>query len=249
VSGAIPAADAAANGYPMFKVDASGRRYRIDEFGNRVLTGNRRPPYITSVGWTKMSPKRKDEAHAAWMAKRAQDAAKAASEVALGSVGSSTSLPAAAATQQVKHTIVGNEKRPNHNMMLMIMCGMMGILTGIDPSPVQVSALSGEFERVHESGPVATMAACVTVTADRRVRTATKGKRGGIPLLYRHTPMTAVLPNWWLMPPLGAIREKSVDTRWTLGIYLDSRARRRTPRTKSSNRPTVPTFKRVSPAR
>jgi hypothetical protein len=86
-----------------------------------------------------MSKKRKDEAHAAWVPKGAKDVARAASEAAPGSAGNGSSLPAAAATQQDKRKPAIIEKRPNPNMMLMIMCGMLGMATGIEPSLEQVS--------------------------------------------------------------------------------------------------------------
>jgi hypothetical protein len=112
MSGAILGADAAADDYPRFKVDTSGRRYRIDVYGNRILAGNRRPSYIPSEDWTKMSKKRKDEAHAAWVSKVAKDVADAASEAAPGPAGSGSSLPAAAATQQDKRTPSSTKNAP-----------------------------------------------------------------------------------------------------------------------------------------
>jgi hypothetical protein len=163
-SGAIPGADAAADGCPRFKVDTSGRRYRIDEYGNRILAGNRRPSYIPSEDWTKMSKKRKDEAHAEWMAKGAKDAANAASEAARGLAGSGPSLPAAAATQQDGHRPAINEKRHNPNMMLMIMCGLMGMVTGIEPNLERMSSMSGELKQLfHDTShaPAAANAAAV----------------------------------------------------------------------------------------
>ena len=112
-----------------------------------------------------MSKKLKDEAHAEWVAKGAKDVAHAAFEAARESAGSGSSLPAAAATKQEKRSPVINKKRPNPNMMLMIMCGMLRIATGIEPSLEQVSALSGEFERMFKSAPCAPTAACVTTSS------------------------------------------------------------------------------------
>ena len=88
-----------------------------------------------------MSKKRKDEAHAEWVAREAKDVAHATSEAAFGSAGSGSSLPVAAATGQDRRGHAITEKRPNPNMTLMI----MGMANGIEPSLVQVLTMSGEF--------------------------------------------------------------------------------------------------------
>ena len=197
-----------------------------------------------------MSKKRKDEVHAAWVAKGAQDAANAASEAALGPAGSGSSLPAAAATQQDKRTPVANEKRPNPNMMLMSMCGMMGMLPGLDPSLEQVSALSWEFERMFKNAPCASTAACATTrNGEPAGQDDVKGNVGEYNPAIRAYSHDRGLSRMEAYATTGSTQGKERRHEVDLGdIPRFSRARLRAPRTGSSNRLTARTSKRASPA-
>ena len=46
---------------PRYALDKRGRRCPIDEYGNRIIPGNRRPPGFPTHLWDKMKPEEKDD--------------------------------------------------------------------------------------------------------------------------------------------------------------------------------------------
>jgi hypothetical protein len=123
-----------------FRVDTMGRRYQLDEFGNRAWAGSSRPPYVNSDLWKTLSKKDKktltDEWKASEKARLDADAAR----------------PFALAAKLVQKK---GKKSSAANALLML-TGLMGML--VDSSDDQLPVKGTRKERRAGKGKFMAMA-------------------------------------------------------------------------------------------